>query len=60
MAPWNCCQSSVDEGQLARLGEITRKTFFFYRNQTASNTFDLVDIAEAALRIHWQSSPLKR
>jgi signal transduction histidine kinase len=49
----------VVEAQLARLGEITRKTLSFYRNETEANAFDLVDIAEAALRIHLQSLPAK-
>jgi signal transduction histidine kinase len=42
----------VAEGQLNRLAEITRKTLSFYREQTEAKQFDLVDIAESALRIH--------
>jgi signal transduction histidine kinase len=49
----------VVEAQLARLCEITRKTLSFYRNETEAKPFDLVDIAEAALRVHLQSLPAK-
>jgi signal transduction histidine kinase len=49
----------VVEAQLARLGEITRKTLSFYRNEAEARPFDLVDIAEAALRVHFQSLPAK-
>jgi signal transduction histidine kinase len=44
----------VIEAQLARLGEITRKTLSFHRNETEAMAFDLVDIADAALRVHMQ------
>ncbi|MGA9244261.1 MAG: sensor histidine kinase, partial [Silvibacterium sp.] len=40
------------ETQLERLGEITRKTLSFYREQSEAKDFDLVEIAESALRIH--------
>ncbi len=40
------------EAQLERLGEITRKTLSFYREQSEAKDFDLVEIAESALRIH--------
>jgi signal transduction histidine kinase len=40
------------EAQLARLGEITRKSLDFYRDEQQAREFDLVDIAEAALTIH--------
>jgi signal transduction histidine kinase len=42
----------VAETQLSRLGEITRKTLSFYREQTEAKHLDLVEIAECALRIH--------
>jgi signal transduction histidine kinase len=42
----------VAETQLNRLAEITRKTLSFYREQTEAKEFDLVEIAESALRIH--------
>jgi signal transduction histidine kinase len=40
------------ESQLRRLGEITRKTLSFYREQSEAKEFDLVEIAESALQIH--------
>jgi signal transduction histidine kinase len=42
----------VAEEQLARLGEITRKTLSFYREEAEGKDFDLIEIAESALRIH--------
>jgi signal transduction histidine kinase len=42
----------VAETQLDRLGEIARKTLSFYREQSEAKDFDLVEIAESALRIH--------
>ena len=42
----------VAETQLNRLAEITRKTLSFYREQHEAKEFDLVEIAESALRIH--------
>jgi signal transduction histidine kinase len=42
----------VAETQLNRLAEITRKTLSFYREQSEAKEFDLVEIAESALRIH--------
>lgn len=42
----------VAEAQLEQLGEITRKTLSFYREQSEVKNFDLVEIAESALRIH--------
>lgn len=42
----------VAEAQLDRLGEIARKTLSFYREQSEAKDFDLVEIAESALRIH--------
>jgi signal transduction histidine kinase len=42
----------VAETQLDRLAEITRKTLSYYREQTEAKQFDLVEIAESALRIH--------
>lgn len=40
------------EAQLERLGEITRKTLSYYREQSEAKDFDLVEIAESALRMH--------
>jgi len=40
------------QAQLDRLGEITRKTLSFYREQNEARHFDLVEIAESALSIH--------
>jgi signal transduction histidine kinase len=42
----------IAEAQLKRLGEITRQTLSFYRDQSEASTLDLVEIAESALRIH--------
>jgi signal transduction histidine kinase len=42
----------VAQAQLERLGEITRRTLSFYREQNEARDFDLVEIAESALRIH--------
>jgi signal transduction histidine kinase len=42
----------VAETQLDRLGEIARKTLSFYREPSEAKEFDLVEIAESALRIH--------
>ena len=42
----------VAETQLNRLAEITRKTLSFYREQSEAKEFDLVEVAESALRIH--------
>jgi signal transduction histidine kinase len=50
----------VIESQLARLGEITRRTLSFYREDAAPKAFDLVAIAEAALRLHLQGLPAGR
>jgi signal transduction histidine kinase len=44
----------VAQAQLERLGEITRRTLSFYREQNEARDFDLVEIAESALRIHAQ------
>jgi signal transduction histidine kinase len=49
----------IVEFQLARLTEITRKTLSFYREETEAKDFDLVEIAEAALRIHVQQLQTK-
>lgn len=40
------------EKQLAHLASITRKTLSFYREHEKAKDFDLVDIAESALKIH--------
>jgi signal transduction histidine kinase len=50
----------VIEFQLARLGEITRKSLAFYRDETEPKAFDLVDIAEAAIRLHLHGLPAGR
>jgi signal transduction histidine kinase len=47
----------VVEAQLQRLGEITRKTLSFYRADEEPRAFDLVAIAEAAIRLHVQGLP---
>lgn len=43
---------AIADKQLANLGNITRKTLSFYRDQSELKDFDLVDIAESALKIH--------
>jgi signal transduction histidine kinase len=50
----------VVESQLARLAEITRKTLSFYREDADPKTFDLVAIAEAAIRLHLLGLPAGR
>jgi signal transduction histidine kinase len=40
------------EQQLFSLAKITRKTLSFYRDQSEAKDFDLVEIAESALKIH--------
>jgi signal transduction histidine kinase len=50
----------VVESQLARLGEITRKTLSFYREDAEPKAFDLVAIAEAAIRLHVHGLPVGR
>jgi signal transduction histidine kinase len=47
------------EFQLTRLGEITRKSLAFYR-ESEPTTFDLVDIAESAIRLHLSGLPAGR
>jgi signal transduction histidine kinase len=42
----------IAEGQLLRLGEITRKTLSFYREQTETKDFNLSEIVESALKVH--------
>ena len=44
----------VVESVLARLGDITRKSLSFYRDGAEPKAFDLVAIAEAAVRLHLQ------
>jgi signal transduction histidine kinase len=43
----------IAESQLLRLGEITRKTLSFYREQTETKNFDLSEIVESSLKVHW-------
>jgi signal transduction histidine kinase len=50
----------VVESQLARLGEITRKSLSFYREEAEPKAFDLVAIAEAAVRLHLHGLPVGR
>lgn len=38
--------------QLKCLGEITRKSLDFYRDEREAKEFDLIEIAESALKIH--------
>lgn len=40
------------ETQLVRMGELTRRTLTFYRDHTDPTDFDLIEIAESALKIH--------
>ena len=47
------------EYQLARLGEITRKSLAFFR-ESEPKAFDLVDIAESAIRLHLLGLPAGR
>src|SRR3984885_174687 len=42
----------IIESQLARLGEIPRRSLAFYREEVEPKAFDLVDVAEAATRLH--------
>jgi signal transduction histidine kinase len=42
----------IAEQQLSYLANITRKTLSFYRDQSEAKDFDLVEIAESALKIH--------
>jgi signal transduction histidine kinase len=42
----------IAEGQLLRLGEITRKTLSFYREQPEKKDFDLGEIVESSLKVH--------
>jgi signal transduction histidine kinase len=42
----------VIEGQLQTLGRITSQSLSFYREQQDARAFDLVEIAEASLRLH--------
>ena len=42
----------VAEAQLKRLGEITRKSLDFYKDEREAQAFDLIDIVESALTIH--------
>jgi hypothetical protein len=53
------CASTLQiiEAQLARLGEITRKSLAFYCAEAEPKEFDLVAIAEAAIRLHLQGLP---
>jgi signal transduction histidine kinase len=50
----------VIESQLRRLGEITRKSLAFYREEAEPKAFDLVDIAETAIRLHLHGLPAGR
>ena len=43
---------ALAEKQLSYLSSVARKTLSFYRDQAEARDFDLVDIAESALRIH--------
>jgi signal transduction histidine kinase len=49
----------VVESQLARLGEVTRKSLAFYR-ESDPKAFDLVEIAESAILLHLQGLPVGR
>ena len=44
--------AELAEAQLVRMGELTRRTLSFYRDHTDPTDFDLIEIAESALKIH--------
>jgi signal transduction histidine kinase len=44
--------AELSEIQLVRMGELTRRTLSFYRDHTEPSDFDLIEIAESALKIH--------
>ena len=48
------------ESQLSRLGQITRKTLQFYREESEAKAFDLVATAEVAILLHLQGLPAGR
>jgi signal transduction histidine kinase len=50
----------IAEGQLLLLGDITRKTLSFYKVQSEAKDFDLVDILEAAIKVHGVRSDRQR
>jgi len=50
--------AELSEIQLVRMGELTRRTLSYYRDHTEPSDFDLIEIAESALKIH--SHRLKR
>jgi len=50
----------VVESQLAVLGEITRRTLSFYREESVPAGFDLAKIAEAAVFLHLRGLPANR
>jgi len=43
---------ALAEKQLSYLSSVARKTLSFYRDQAEARDFDMVDIAESALKIH--------
>ena len=45
---------TLAEREILRIGQITRKTLSFYREQLEVGDFDLVDIVESALTLHSQ------
>ena len=50
----------IADKQLQNLANITRKTLSYYRDQSEAKDFDLVDIAESALRIHAERARKQR
>lgn len=46
--------ADMAEALLAQMGELTRRTLTFYRETSVASDFDLVEIAESALKIHSQ------
>jgi signal transduction histidine kinase len=44
--------ADLAEAQLARMGELTRRTLSFYRDHTGPTDFDLIEIADSAIKIH--------
>jgi C4-dicarboxylate-specific signal transduction histidine kinase len=42
----------IEESQLKRLGDVTRKSLDFYGDELEAKEFDLMDIVESALTVH--------
>ena len=50
----------IAEGQLLLLGDITRKTLSFYKVHSEARDFDLVEILEAAIKVHGSRTAQQR